>query len=133
MSEDEFDQQTFIAAAQMFNLPFRYGLPQIIDRPDTVSIVMLRASLITHFRTLYPDCTIYQIEATYDEVKSRLLLREQSGEASGDRLTDFETELTLGRQLADRIFVNDSSVEQLYQDIVAKLHKDFPAQLPSEA
>lgn len=127
VSSEKFDQlasqNTFIETAQLFGLKYRYGLPPVASQKGKVSIVMLRAPLINRMRAIYPDIVVYQIEAPFEIVTKRLKNRAEPN--IGSRLTDYEKEVSLGRSIADRVFINDGTISDLANKIAADLQADF--------
>lgn len=124
-SDEDFDQQQFLAQVPMFGLPYRYGLPKFTVSDDVISVVMLRAPLIEKFRRIAPDFKIYEIDAPFADISNRLTERERHGEPTGSRLHSYETEVTLGESIADRVFHNNSTPDKLYHDIITALSEDF--------
>ncbi len=114
----------FLETVTLFGLPYEYGLPPINFKPGKLTILMLRAPLISILEGHYPIHIIYQIEAAKELVQSRLRERAKEGHELGERLLQYEAELTLGRKLADRTFVNNSAAS-LVKEIRATIHKDF--------
>jgi guanylate kinase len=113
----EFDRRErdgfFVRTAQPFGLPYRYGLPRITPgaaghRRDCV---MLRAPFVAAFAALVPDIVVFQIEAGAAEVAARLRRRGEGEPELRARLIAYHDEVRTGRQLADRIFVNDGCLD----------------------
>jgi guanylate kinase len=100
-------QGFFLDTVALFGLDFRYGLPALtLHHPDRIPTIMLRAPLLSRLPLHYPNFRVYQIEDAPTRTRERLLARSQDGEALGTRLDDYDKEVQLGRQLADRVFVN---------------------------
>ena len=72
----------------------------------------------------FKNYKVYHIEDTKDRIESRLKERLTEGELMGSRLKDYEKEVTLGRKLADRIFIN-TDMETLFEEIKQCLLEDF--------
>jgi guanylate kinase len=130
ISNEEFTKRAnegfFLENDTMFNLPYQYGLPPItFPENGTIALVMMRASLLPLLQRHYPEHLVYQIEDKIEVVASRLRAREQNGELQGSRLADASTEIMVGRKVADRVFVNDATVEVLADKLIAAIHEDF--------
>ena len=127
VSKNEFDElvekDSFIDTVQLFGLPFRYGLPPVLQSERSISLVMLRAPLINKMRTVYPDIVVYQIEAPAEVVKQRLKNRSNSEKST--RLSDLAAELELGRKIADRVYINDKEINVTADAIEKDLKQDF--------
>jgi guanylate kinase len=122
VSEADFDWLEragyFIDTVTMFGLPYRYGLPGPATFGVTgPEIVMLRAPLVERFRRLDVDCTVVQIEDTRERTRARLVQRNVDDDELRARLADNEAELSLGRTVADVVFVNDGSIAALADQI----------------
>lgn len=126
VSDETFDAQKFIAAVEPFGLSYRYGLPFFTVTDDKLTIVMVRAPQVAEFKHGFPEAHVYQIEAPYALTADRLGWREAAGETNGSRLEDYTKERTLGRTLADRVFVNNQTPEILLTNFTAALQTDFP-------
>lgn len=130
VDEKEFNKQRvdnfFLEVVQLFDLPYRYGLPRI-QQPDAhrVPLIMLRATLLPLLPNHYSAATIYQIEDTLSKVQTRLKLRQTDGEHQGSRLSDYQKEVNLGQKLAHRVFTNDAGILQLADDIERAMVEDF--------
>jgi guanylate kinase len=132
VSEEDFlaraKQSFFLEYEKLFGLPYYYGLPRITPdpaRPDTLPVVLLRVPLIPLLQKHYHNFVIYQIEDSYERASARLAKRAVDGEAQGERLDNFSAELAAGRQLAARVFYNDSTVQALTQQIASAIAVDF--------
>lgn len=119
VDDDAFDSRVsagaFLDTVSLFGLPYRYGLPPIDRSSDgTVNAVMLRASLVGRFKTVITDpCRVFQIEDDPLRMVSRLRARATSAADLRCRIEDNECEIVAGRAIADRIFVNEGTVEDL--------------------
>ncbi len=123
---DDLDKAGFfLEIVQPFDLEFRYGLPKVaLISPKCVPTIMLRAPLVSRLPKYYANYRIYQIEDSEERVKQRLLDRQASGHQLGTRLQAYDQEMKLGRQLADRIFVN-LNLETTADDIATAIAEDF--------
>lgn len=127
VSAERFDElathDMFLEVVQPFGLQFRYGLPKLNELGDKIPLLMFRAAFIDLFRHHFPDHVIYQIECPKEMVQTQLQSRGDKN--LGTRLSDFDEEVATGRQLAHRIFVNDSDLEHLAKEVTIALEKDF--------
>lgn len=130
VSEDEFDvldrDGFFLEVVQPFGLPYRYGLPEVQPaEAGRVPAVLVRAPLMSLVVKHFPERVVYQIEDTYDRARARILAQERSASQLGTRLDDYEGERRLGRQAADRVFVNSTSVTDLVTSVELAIGEDF--------
>ena len=130
--DDEFDRRSskglFIAEGAITGLPYRYGLPAIgRSASGPVDAVMLRAPHVGTFRSLVPDCLVYEIADTGSRTRRRLGERGTAPFEVAIRAADNEVELATGRQVADRIFWNDDSLRALTDRVAAALFDDLGA------
>ncbi len=119
------DEGYFLDSAQMFDLPYWYGLPKL-EKPEgsRIATVMLQASLLPLMDKYYTNYTIYQIEDKPEKAAGRLQEREAAGHAMGSRFEDYQKEVEAGRQRAQRVFTNDSTLEELAGKIAEALIED---------
>jgi guanylate kinase len=108
-----------------FGLPYRYAMPRIL-RPAAgkISCVLARAHTVPLFRKYYSNLVIYQIEAPRDRVAQYLNVRSQTGSPLGTRLNDYEKEISIGRDYADRVFENHE-FETTLQQLIDEINDDF--------
>jgi guanylate kinase len=130
VSNSEFSKKQaadyFLKVVELFGLPYRYGVPEILPTtPEQVSLIMLRAPLITLLNKHYPVHIIYQIEDELPKIRERLIARQQHGEDMGTRLEDYEKEIVAGRKLAKRTFVNNKEPEQIAKQVEQAILEDF--------
>jgi guanylate kinase len=117
------DAGHFLEVVQMFGLPYRYGLPALVEPPDErVPAIMVRAPLMPLVARHFPAHVAYQIEDGYQRARERL--ERRAGEI-GTRLDGFEQECRLGRDAAHRIFVNDGSIVELVDAVADAVGQDF--------
>ena len=118
----------FLDTTSMFGLPHRYGLPGPARfgacQPE---LVMLRAPLIERFRRFGAEFTTVQIEDSPERIAARLAQRHTPAAELRARLVDNARECALGRELADVVLVNDSSVDALAQRFIAALLTEVAA------
>jgi len=130
VSDDEFDTQEgqglFLDVVQLFDLSYRYGIPRIRQpKSGRIPLIILRANLLLLLAKHYTDVTIYQIEDEISKVEHRLLERQSDGEQQGSRLMDYDKEVELGRQAANRVFANDNDIELLADALESATAQDF--------
>jgi guanylate kinase len=119
------DEGYFLDTAQLFSLPYWYGLPKLEKSEGSrVATVMLQASLLPLMDKHYTNYTIYQIEDTLEKIAERLQKRHAAGHDVGSRLEDYQKEITAGRQRAQRVFINDGTLEDLAGRIATALIED---------
>jgi guanylate kinase len=117
----------FMETAQMFGLPYLYGLPRImVPQNSRIPAIMLRVNLLHLVAKHYKQALVYHIEDSKARIRERLRRRESAGEAPGSRLAGIEMEIKTGRQLANRIFVNEN-IDSLVEEIKQSLRNDFGA------
>lgn len=119
------DKGYFLDSAQMFGLPYWYGLPRL-EKPagSRVATVMLSSRLLPLMDEHYTNYMIYQIEDEPEKVAQRLQERQAAGHAMGSRLDDYHEEIAAGRKRAQRLFTNDGSLEDLAGRIAEALIED---------
>jgi len=127
VSESDFDQLTakefFLDTISMFGLPHRYGLPRPSCQ-DGVELVMLRAPLVARFRQFVPNFAVYQVEDDAARTAERLMERRYDANEFAARLADNSREMDAGRAVADRVFVNNRSINELADDMAEALRID---------
>ena len=138
VSDEVFDDLVahgyFVDTVTLFGLPHRYGLPPVaVSTSGPIDAVMLRAPLVARFARLVPDHVVYQIESDPDQARERLLDRGCIGAELAGRLVDNNREITCGRRIADRIFVNDGTIDELVDEVVAALATDAPGAVDAVA
>jgi guanylate kinase len=130
VTEEEFDvldrDGFFLEVVQPFGLAYRYGLPQV-QPPEAgrVPAILVRAPLMSLVAKHFPDHVVYQIEDTYDRASARVLAKERSASDLGTRLGDYDAERWLGRQFADHVFSNSTSVAELVTSVAVAISEDF--------
>lgn len=132
VSEKDFlaraEQGFFLEYDKLFGLPYYYGLARIMPdqtQPNALPVVLLRVPLIPLLKKHYHNFVIYQIEDSYEHAAARLAKRAEVGEQPGERLDQFSAELATGRQLATRVFSNNSTVDTLTAEVASAIKKDF--------
>jgi len=114
----------FLEVVQPFGLPYRYGLPPL-TQSEGVPTIMVRAPMMDLVAKHFPMHRTYQIECELARAHARLLERGEEESELGTRLAEFEAEARFGRLHADRIFLNDGSIEELVKQVRAALREDF--------
>ena len=130
VTPQEFDELCargfFVDTVTLFGLPYRYGLPTPrVSATGPIDAVMLRAPLVARFASVVPQQLVYQIEDNVSRTCARLIARRCSRTELEARLNDNANEITAGRQLADRVFVNDGSLADLVAEITSALGADL--------
>lgn len=116
----------FLKIMQLFDLPYRFGLPYITTPLDkAVPAVVLRTYLVADMLRHYPNSYIYAIEDEFDRVEARLNKRLSEGEPLGSRLEEYNNEISQGRKITNRVFTNNSSIKDLAKKIETVLKFDF--------
>lgn len=118
------EQNMFLEVVTPFSLPYRYGLPRIIPRSsDSINLVMIRANFVGLLKKHYPESRIFQIERPKQLAVAELLKRND--DYHGTRLEQFDEEISQGRKLADKVFLNDGSVSKLVKQIENSINNEF--------
>jgi guanylate kinase len=132
VSDAEFgskvDDAFFLEEVELFGLSYRYGLPAVEVGPfenNEVPTIMLRAPLLSLLSKHYKNYITYQIEDSYERISGRLRERAVMGEEQGQRLEVYDKEVHAGRQFASRVFVNDTSIEELADRVMSAINDDF--------
>ncbi len=116
----------FWGTTHMFGLPHRYGLPRLELQPDgPVDAVMLRAPLVEQLRAVVPWLLVYQIDADLEQAAARIVERSVDDGEARARTAANEVELEPGRGIANRVFTNDRSMEDLVGLVRAALLVDY--------
>ena len=127
VTDTEFDRLEregfFLEVVRPFGLGHRYGLPAVPPpEPGEVPAILARAPLMGLVVAHFPDHVVYQVEDSYERASARVLA---GGSDLGSRLDDYEAERRLGREVADRVFVNRTSVADLVASVAAAIAEDF--------
>jgi guanylate kinase len=116
----------FLETFQLFNLPYRFGLPRILKpAKGKVPALVLRTYLLPVMKQHYPHAITYAIEDEFSKVEKRLHKRKVEGEPLGSRLLEYKEEIRLGKELANKIFSNNSSIELLADQLQRAIAEDF--------
>jgi len=130
VSDETLDERKangyFLEVVEMFGLPFRYALPHVEStKPKAIPTVMLRAQLLPLLKKHYSNLVIYELEDVRERVTARLKERSEQGEALGSRLEDYDTEVTAGHKLANRVIVNSADLEEFVATLKQAVQEDF--------
>jgi guanylate kinase len=130
VSEAEFDQLRvegfFQDTGTLFGLPHRYGLPPLRVSPTgPFDAVMLRAPFVERFSKLVPHRLVYQIRDDIERARCRLVARGVGPRELAARLDDNRREIAAGRRVADRVFVNDRTLDALVDAVAVALTTDI--------
>jgi guanylate kinase len=130
VSEADFDrwerQGLFIDTVTLFGLPYRYGLP--VFQPSSsgpADAVMLRAPLVSRFAEVVPHLLVYQVEDDVETARARLRRRGCTAAEISGRLDAYLCEISSGRAVADRVFVNDGPLDQLFDAVADAVSTDI--------
>lgn len=137
MSEARFDQLRvqgfFQDTGRLFGLPYQYGLPPLrSSQRGPIDAVMLRAPFVGRFGEMVSHRLVYQIQDDAERVRSRLVARGIGPRELAARLTDNRREIEGGHAVADRIFVNGGTLEELIEAVATALHADTAAARPPD-
>lgn len=124
--DDLVRQRFFQGTARPFGLPYCYGLPQIVRRSaGPADLAILRAASADHWASALQPAIVYQLEDAPERLQRRLLQRGGDPADIAARLKDNALEVEEGRRLADRIFVNDSTLDALVHQVAQALWIDL--------
>lgn len=126
LTSSEFDmalkEGRYLGTVQPFGLEFRYGLPSI-EQWQKVQLVMLRVQFLRLFSEHFSKFVVYHVEAPRAQVEEALKTRGH--EDHGSRLDDYDFECELGRQEANRFFVNNAEMSSLVEAVKQSIIKDY--------
>lgn len=115
----------FLGTVQLPGLPFRYALPRpALHDGGPLDAVMARAPFVPLFADDFPNRLVYQIEDTRDRARARLIARGSDEREIDARLRGHDEEICAGRVIADRIFVNEGSLDGLVRAMTDALMED---------
>ena len=116
----------FLEHAQVFGLPYYYGMPRVELRdPARVPCILLRAMVLAPLQKYYTNYRVYQIEADVAYAKERMRSRGDQTDDIAKRLEIYTKELEAGRRLADRVFQNNDAYTGAYEQVVDTIRADF--------
>jgi guanylate kinase len=127
--EDEFRALEtagfFAGTVQLPGLPYQYGLPHLPAlRGVDVPIVLARAMFLAQLLPLVTRPLVYQVEAPAEDAYRRLVARGSHTREVRARFDCRDVETAMGRQRADRVFVNDGALTSLADAIERALQID---------
>jgi guanylate kinase len=109
-----------------FGLPYRYATPRIQAPPHgTVPCVMGRVMALALMNRLYPNRVMYQVEASEMTLRRRVTEREMPEVQLGTRLSEHAAEISEGRQVAHRVFVNNGKLAACVDEVAEAIRADF--------
>jgi guanylate kinase len=138
VGDDEFrsldDTGFFAGTVQLPGLPYHYGLPHLPTAPDrAVPVVLARALFLAQLLPLVACPLVYQVEAPAEDVYRRLVARGSHEREVRARFDCRDLETAIGRQCADRVFVNDGPLVALADAIEVALRYDMHASAHASA
>jgi ribose 1,5-bisphosphokinase PhnN len=127
-SDADFDAMVaagrFAGTGRLPGLPYRYGLPVLTGHRGRPQLVLVRAGHVAELKRLGEPAVVYHLEAGADQCRNRLGARDLDPIELNARAGRHDVELALGRQLADRIFRNEGSLDHLAAAVGAALETD---------
>ena len=129
MTDTVFDELEadgfFLGTVVLPGLPFRYALPKLTRRDNgPLDTVMARAPFIDLFTQYFPDRLVYEIEDTFERARARLIARGSDAAEIEARLAGHTAEVSAGREIAHRSFVNGGTLDELVGAIAEALRVD---------
>ena len=122
------DAGGFAAVVTPFGLPYRYGLPRpVLSAHGPIDAFIVRAPFVGLLRDVVPTLVVYRIEVDASAARERLQLRGRPPSETVARSCDNEIELAVGARVADRVFGNRSSIDDLVNAVRAALRVDVRA------
>src|SRR5262249_28097840 len=121
VSDNVFDELAargfFLGAVGLPGLPFRYALPRPRLHADgPLDTIMARAPFVERLGEFFPSTLVYQIEDTPARAWLRLVERGTDADEVAARAAAYGHEAAAGRAMAQRVFVNDRSLDELVDD-----------------
>jgi guanylate kinase len=112
----------FAGVVRLPGLPHRYALPRRLPAiRGRIPTVVARAPFVEAIRARFPAGRTLQIERPAGATLLALGARATSIEEVGARLRGAEAERLAGRLLAERVFVNDGSLDALVERVRSAL------------
>lgn len=108
-------------------LRYRYGLPRMNSAARIAQLVIARQQHVEELRSLGHHTVVYQVEAAADRCLARLRQRRTDDADVDARSRQHRADLIEGRRLADRIFSNDGSLDDLATAVAIAVHQDQEA------
>lgn len=131
VGDDEFDRLeqdgAFVETVVTGDPPHRFGLPGLrAPRGHLVPVVSAPAGLLPAIERHHPGLVVYQIETDYELARHRAAERHVQAEALARQLRHQEDERRAGRAVAERVFADRTSPDDLVRSVLAALEEDFP-------
>jgi guanylate kinase len=128
-SDNEFDD--LLAGGRMAGtgrlpgLPYRYGLP-VLDHHDggRPRLVLARAHHVATLSRLGHRTVVYHLGVDADLCRTRLAARATTRDDASMRVASHAAELAHGRRLADRVFSNETTLDDLADAVGSALTHD---------
>jgi ribose 1,5-bisphosphokinase PhnN len=117
VSDAAFNRLPFAAVGSLPGLPYRYGLMPV----PTAGVVLLRAPFVPVLAELVPDLAVVEIVDRPARIAARLRDRGSGAAEVEARLADVEREADEGRDVADLVFVNRSTIADLADRVAGAL------------
>jgi guanylate kinase len=129
VSDAEFDAREadgfFLGTVTRPGSPYRDALPGVVPTDDgPIDTFMTRAPFVDALRQSFPYQVVYQIEDTPQRAKFRLIERGVDAAELVEELGCYAEEARAGRALAQRVFTNDASLDELVDAVTKKLQID---------
>lgn len=102
-------KNAFVFQAEAFG--HNYGIGPLPDDSQRIIFMLLRARFIPVLTKLKPDAIIIEIEADYQTLRRRLLLRDDKSRIDQQAI---EQEIAAGRKIANYIINTDSEFNESY-------------------
>jgi guanylate kinase len=128
-SDTEFDQLLaaggMAATGRLPGLSYRYGLP-VLGHCDggRPLLVLGRAQHVAALSQLGQRTVVYHLRADADSCRFRMAARGTSVNDAAARAAGHVVELANGRRIADRVFSNDSTLDDLADAVRSALTHD---------
>jgi guanylate kinase len=128
-SDTEFDQLLagggMAATGRLTGLSYRYGMPVLGRRDGGRPLLVLgRAHHVAALSRLGQRAVVYHLGADADRCRVRLANRGTSHGDAAARAACHAAELANGRRLADRVFRNESTLDDLADAVGSALKHD---------
>lgn len=103
------DKDAFVFQAEAFG--HHYGIGPLPDDDQRIIFMLLRAQFVPILVKLKPDSIIVEVEADYQTLRRRLLLRDDKSRIDQQAI---EQEIAAGRKIANYIINTDSEFNESY-------------------
>jgi guanylate kinase len=112
------------ATGRLRGLAYRYGLPTLDRRATRPLLVMARASHVDALHELGHRTVVYQLRADATRCQQRLTARSTDAADVDARARAHAADLVAGTHLANRVFRNNGTLDDLAEAIAAALYDD---------